>query len=224
MSVPLDEVRRRLAGRPPHLLVDPPPEWRSAGVLVPLLTRPEGLHLVFIRRGSQVTHHKGQIAFPGGLREPGDVSLQHTALREAVEEIALRPEGVEILGRLDDVWTPSRFVLSSFVASVPPPQQFHPQAVEVDEIFEVPLEDLARPGIFREEVVTHEGVPHPIAYFELEGLTIWGATGRLVARLLEIGFGWENPGSPWVPGPPPALWTGSGPQGPPDPAGRGGAA
>ena len=202
MSSLLEEVRRRLAGQAPHLLVHLSAPWRPAGVLVPLLTRPEGLHLVLIRRGADLPHHQGQIAFPGGIREPGDVDLQETALREAREEIALRPEGVEILGRLDDVWTPSGFVVSAFVAAVPHPQDFHPQAVEVEEILEVPLEHLTRPGVYREEVWVREGAEHPVAFFDLEGFTVWGATGRLVARLLEVGFGWKRPGRPWHPGPP----------------------
>lgn len=197
----LEEVRQRLSGRTPHLLVDPPPEWRAAGVLVPLLRRPEGVALVLIRRGSEVSNHKGQIAFPGGAREPGDVDLQHTAVREAVEEIALDPRGLDFLGRLDDVWTPSGFVMSAFVAAVPLPQEFRPQAREVEEVLEVPLAEVLRQGVYREEIWKHDGVEHPVAFFDVEGLTIWGATGRLVARLLEVGFGWHNPGRPWTPGP-----------------------
>lgn len=204
MRVTLEEVRRRLASRPPHLIVDAPASWRAAGVLVPLLPRPQGLQLVLIRRGQDLAHHQGQIAFPGGGREPGDVDLQHTAMREAVEEIAVRPEGVDFLGRLDDVWTPSGFVVSAFVAALAWPQDFRPQAGEVDEVLEVPLRALAGQGVYREEVWKRQGQEIPVSFFELDGLTVWGATGRLVARLLEVGFGWQNPGRPWHPGPLPS--------------------
>ncbi len=199
MLTALEEVRRRLADRTPHLFGEVPSGWRPAGVLVPLLTRPQGLDLVLIRRGRELARHRGQIAFPGGGREPDDVDLRHTALREAVEEIAVRPDGVDFLGRLDDVWTPSGFVISAFVAALAEPQDFRPQAGEVEEVLQVPLRDLAARGVYREEVWRRQGQEVPVSFFELEGLTVWGATGRLVARLLEVGFGWQNPGRPWTP-------------------------
>lgn len=201
MEPTLAEVRRRLQGCPPRLLQPRSPSWRPAGVLVPLLLRPEGLHLVLIRRGLRLAHHQGQIAFPGGCREPQDRDLQQTALREAIEEIALAPEGVEVLGRLDDVWTPTGFVMSAFVAAVPHPQDFRPQDVEVEEILEIPLAHLTREGVYREEVWTRSGQEIPVSFFDLAEVTVWGATGRLLARLLEVGFGWRNPGRPWQPGP-----------------------
>jgi len=201
MPAPLEEVRQRLASRPPRLYGEVPLGWRPAGVLVPLLPRAGGLHLVLIRRGRDLPHHQGQIAFPGGSREADDVDLEQTALREAVEEIALRPEGVDILGRLDDVWTPSGFVVSAFVAALAGPQDFHPQPGEVEEVLEVPVSALVGQGVYREEVWTRGGQEIPVSFFELQGLTVWGATGRLVARLLEVGFGWKNPGRPWQPGP-----------------------
>ncbi len=156
---------------------------------------------MLIRRGAQLAHHRGQIAFPGGCHEPQDRDLQETALREAVEEIALRPEGLDFLGRLDDVWTPTGFVMSAFVAALPHPQDFRPQAEEVEEVLEIPLGDLIREGVYREEIWTRKGQAIPVSFFDLEDVTVWGATGRLVARLLEVGFGWRNPGLPWRPGP-----------------------
>lgn len=197
----IEEIRRRLERVRPELLRSASPMWREAGVLVPLLQHPEGLRLVLIRRGTTLAKHGGQIAFPGGTRDPGDPDLQFTALRETHEEIGLAPEAVEVLGRLDDVWTPSGFLLSSFVGVVPWPQEFRPQEVEVEEVLEAPLERLMEEGCFREEIWHRDGIDHPIAFFDLDGFTVWGATGRIIARLLEVGFGWRNPGRPWAPGP-----------------------
>lgn len=201
----IEDLRRRLGGIHPELIRDPSPGWRAAGVLVPLLLHPEGTRVVLIRRGSDLPHHPGQIAFPGGVREPGDPDLEYTALRETHEEIGLPPAEVRVVGRLDDVWTPSRFVLSSFVGVVRWPQEFVPQEVEVEEVLEAPLELLMREGCYREETWSRDGVEHPIAFFDLDGFTVWGATGRILARLLEVGFGWRNPGTPWRPGPPPPM-------------------
>lgn len=197
----IEDLRRRLEGIRPELFRDPSPVWREAGVLVPLLLHPEGPRLVLIRRGSALARHGGQVAFPGGVRDPGDPDLRYTALRETHEEIGLPPHQVEVLGRLDDVWTPTGFVLSSFVGLVRPPQEYRIQEVEVEEVLEAPLDRLMQDGCFREEIWHRDGIDYPIAFFDLEGFTVWGATGRIIARLLEVGFGWRNPGTPWSPGP-----------------------
>lgn len=170
---------------------------------MPLLDTPAGLSLVLIRRSSGLARHSGQIALPGGVRDPGDPDLQHTALREAHEEIALPSQAVEVLGRLDDVWTPTGFVLSPFVAAVRATGEFRPQEGEVDEVLQAPLDLLLDRGVFREEIWVRGEVRYPVVHFDLPDFTIWGATGRIVARLLEVGFGWENPGTPFHDSPPP---------------------
>lgn len=197
----IEELRRRLERVRPELLRGSPAAWREAGVLVPLLPHPEGLRLVLIRRGSALANHGGQVAFPGGVRDPGDPDLEYTALRETHEEIGVPRHEVQVLGRLDDVWTPSGFVLASFVGLVRYPQEYTLHAVEVEEVLEAPIDRLMEEGCFREEIWHRDGIDYPIAFFDLEGFTVWGATGRIVARLLEVGFGWRNPGRPWSAGP-----------------------
>src|SRR5437879_13163321 len=72
----------------------------DSAVLAPLYRDANGrLRLVFIRR-SPFGVHGGQIAFPGGRREPGDPDLLTTALRESEEEIGLDRRLVEITATL----------------------------------------------------------------------------------------------------------------------------
>ena len=73
-----------------------------AAVLLPIVERDEPT-LLFTRRAGHLKQHAGQVAFPGGKREPQDPDLLTTALREAEEEIALAPGRVRLLGRLSDV-------------------------------------------------------------------------------------------------------------------------
>ena len=73
---------------------------RDAGVLVPLIERPSGVHLVLTKRAAHLAVHPGQIAFPGGKRDAQDVDITATALREAYEETGLSPELVRVLGHL----------------------------------------------------------------------------------------------------------------------------
>src|SRR5919205_174493 len=77
----------------------------DSAVLAPVYRDPQGhLRLVFIRRSPHGIHG-GQIAFPGGRREPSDANLLQTALREAEEEIGLEPQRVQVLAELPIVPT-----------------------------------------------------------------------------------------------------------------------
>src|ERR671924_17654 len=106
MDLDVAELRRRLA-RPAaaaSIYGDDRDEREVAGntaaaVLVPIIAHPEGLTVLFTRRTTQLKAHSGQVSFPGGRAEPGDPSPQHTALREAEEEIGLAPSRVEVLGQ-----------------------------------------------------------------------------------------------------------------------------
>ncbi len=84
----------------------PDPDLVAAGVLVPLFVAEEQFQVLFIQRTLMVKDHRGQIAFPGGVRDPEDAHLLATALRETEEEIGLAPEAVEVLGTLPP-WPPS---------------------------------------------------------------------------------------------------------------------
>ena len=64
----------------------------DAGVLVPLYVEDDELHAVFTKRREDLRRHPGEISFPGGRYDEGEVDLLATALREADEEIGL-PRG-----------------------------------------------------------------------------------------------------------------------------------
>ena len=82
----------------------------AAAVLIPVVAHPQALSVLFTQRTTHLRSHSGQVAFPGGRAEPGDASAEFTALREAEEEIGLRPESVEVLARLPDYRTRTGYV------------------------------------------------------------------------------------------------------------------
>jgi 8-oxo-dGTP pyrophosphatase MutT (NUDIX family) len=188
----VEQVRERLATapapRPPELQ---PANSRPAAVLVAMFDdgpadAPEA-HLILTKRPQSMPSHRGEIAFPGGKRDPGDPSLVAAALREAEEEIGLDPAAVRVIGELDSISTvASMFTITPFVGVLAAPPALQPDPVEVDHVFAVPLSELLDPDAYREESWELWGAWRPMAFFELPGETVWGATARILHRLLTL--------------------------------------
>ena len=170
----------------------PPAEGgRPAAVLILF---GEGLHgpdLLFIERAATLRSHAGQPAFPGGAQDPEDDGPVGAALREAEEEVGLDPSGVEVLGRLPDLFLPpSGFVVTPVLAWWRDPHDVDVvDEQEVAAVARVPLADLVDPA-------NRLKVTHPSGWvgpaFEVGDLLIWGFTAGLVDKLLALG-GWERP-------------------------------
>lgn len=156
---------------------------RRAGVLVPLFVRDARLLTVLTRRTDSVEHHRGQISFPGGAEEPRDETLYHTALREAEEELGIRPDDVAALGRLSPLVTVTGFYVEPFVAALPQPYVFRPAEAEIARVLEVPVAALMDPAAL--EIRRIEGREEPVLFYRYGDQVIWGATARIVAELLE---------------------------------------
>jgi 8-oxo-dGTP pyrophosphatase MutT (NUDIX family) len=193
LQLDVTELRRRLATRSaPEFTVfgDDGTEGRegastAAAVLIPVILHP-ALTVLFTKRTSHLKSHSGQVAFPGGRAEPHDASAEFTALREAQEEIGLAPERVEIIGRLPDYRTRTGFRVTPVVGLVAPPLELAPDANEVEEVFEVPLEFLLDPANRQRHTREWEGRQVGFYVFEHGGRTIWGATAGMLVNLYRM--------------------------------------
>ena len=156
----------------------------DSAVLVPLYRDAAGeLHAVFTRRRDDLRRHPGEISFPGGRRDDGE-TLERTALREAHEEIGLPPEGVELVGALPPTPTlVTNYAIYPFVGVIEPGFAWTAAAGEVAEVLELPLAAV-RAGQGERRLV-RKGIPFCTTTFEVGPVTIWGATARIVADLLE---------------------------------------
>jgi len=180
-----ENLRQLLAQRQKQYIVD---DGRvPSAVLVPLYKKDGQYHILFIKRTETVKEHKGQISFPGGTREEEDGTLLDTALREYAEETGLRAEDVEVLGELDDeVTATSNYIVSPFVAVIPRPYQFEVSKEEVDEIIEVPIPALLDKTCLRRDTEILDGKVVESYVYHYQGRVIWGATARILNRLLDI--------------------------------------
>ena len=159
---------------------------RTSAVLVALHDSVDGPSVVLTRRTAHLSSHKGEMSFPGGRVEEGE-TLEQAALREAHEEVNLDPSLVSTVGRLDALSTVvSRSAIHPVVAVLPHHPALTPHEHEVERIVHVPLAELASPDTYRREVWVRNGSPFDIHFFEIEGDTVWGATGRVLHQLLDV--------------------------------------
>jgi len=174
-----------MALRPVHPQVElaPPQLHRQGGVL--LLLYPCACRLCFVltRRTEKVLTHRGQISFPGGAQEPGDISLAHTALREAEEELGISLADAEPLGALTSYYIArTNYDIHPLVVYLPRHPVFHPNTDEVAELLEIPIEHLLDKSRLREEEWILRGNRVIVPFWWLGGHKVWGATGTVLAE------------------------------------------
>ncbi len=159
---------------------------KPAGVLVPLVNRPEGITVLLTQRTAHLQKHAGQISFPGGGMEPDDPDLQATALRETEEEIGLSPDKVEILGELDLYETTTGYGVAPVVGWIEPPIELSIDPFEVAEAFEVPLSFVLDPANHVRESRTRDGTRRFYYVLQYDRYYIWGATAGMLVNLSEV--------------------------------------
>jgi 8-oxo-dGTP pyrophosphatase MutT (NUDIX family) len=185
----LADVRQRCADLPaPRHPLAPVPGMRAAAVLMPLFEEDGEARVILTKRPDTMPSHRGDIAFPGGTVHPGrDRSPLEAALREAEEEIGLRPGDVEVVAELDTLSTvTTRFLIAPFVGLLAGRPALVPDPGEVTSVFDVALSELLADGVHREEHWGPGPLTRAVHFFELDTETVWGATARILAGFLAL--------------------------------------
>jgi len=174
---------------------------RPAAVLIPLFQsndspdRNISWHVLLTRRTNSVAEHQGQVAFPGGQADPADTTPEMTALREAHEEIGLDPIRVRILGRMDNLWTITNYLVTPIIGVIQWPFPIQLEETEVSRVFSIPLDWLADPKNHEIKYRTIPGLynkalnneTHPVIYFQpYEDELLWGVSAEITVRLINI--------------------------------------
>lgn len=154
------------------------PDLREAGVLI-AITAEEYPKIVLTQRSANVSTHQGEVAFPGGKRDPEDESIIATALREAHEEIGLHPKQVRVIGELDQVVSRFGFLITPVLGIIPPYVDHKANPNELDVVFEVPLSH------FQDQPHQYfERENYRIPTYDYEGFRIWGITAMMIAEMM----------------------------------------
>lgn len=166
---------------------NPPP--RESAVLVLFFPRNGSTHTLFMRRPTYPGVHSGQVAFPGGKREPQDRDLRETATREFLEETGALGTEIHIVGALTQLYIPpSDILVTPFVAHTNALAPLAPDPMEVADLIEAPLELLLRDDILKRgpQPLHTGGMTREVPYFDVLGNQVWGATALMLAELRHV--------------------------------------
>ena len=152
----------------------------EAAVVMPIFERGGKAHFLLTLRTQEVATHKGQISFPGGIRESTDNNLCETALREMEEEVGIGKNHVEVVGPFHQYLSKTHFVVTPFVTFINKGFSVSPNSREVERILEVPL-DFFRCIEPRREV--HKRV---LYFYDYKGDIIWGLTAAMIKDFIEL--------------------------------------
>ncbi|WP_101759347.1 CoA pyrophosphatase [Oceanicoccus sp. KOV_DT_Chl] len=180
----LGRIQQRLAAFEPRLYNS---NYRQAAVLL-AITAAEEPELILTRRARHLTLHPGEVAFPGGKRDPEDDSLWATALREANEEVGLLAADVTCVGALSQYLTRTNINISPFVAFVPDGLMLTPNLNELDAIFKTPLRHFLEPDNLQAAEKPYRGRLKKVPHFDYQQYGIWGVTALMIMDLMNTAF------------------------------------
>ncbi len=183
--ITLEEIEKAFRNYLPRE-VDAPDRIPSA-VLVPLIVKDGRIHLLFMRKVEDNSHHSGQVSFPGGAYEKEDRDLLTTALRETHEELGIPPHYWRIMGRLEAIKTRGTpFIIHPFVGFLKGQVPLAPNPQEVARVFTVPLDHILDLHPFQPQDLEWKGKIYQTFIIPYEGEIIWGATARILDLLCHI--------------------------------------
>lgn len=192
--LPAHPLLQRLAARlraRPGLPAATDGDPRRAAVAAIFRTTPGDLLelLLILRATHEGDPWSGHVALPGGRQEPGDLTLQDTAVRETREEtgVDLANAGI-ILGTLDELRprTPTLppIIVTPFVAVVRPEVMLHPSD-EVADAFWVPWSLFGDAIAPTESTVIVRGAEWRVPSYVVGERVVWGMTERILRQLAE---------------------------------------
>lgn len=176
---------RRLGAHPGADERPPDKALVPAAVLVPLVRRESGLTVLLTQRTAHLSHHAGQVSFPGGRLEHGEEAFA-AALRETEEETGIAGDRVVPLGWLDDYVTGTGFRITPLVGALEPPLELDPDPFEVADVFEVPLDFILDRANHQACSRIVDGRERPYYAIPYGDRFIWGATAGMLINLVEV--------------------------------------
>ena len=157
-----------------------------AAVLIPIWKEYESLFFLLTLRTKKVQTHKGQISFPGGMRDSIEEPLVQTALRETQEEIGISDNQIRILGQFDEYLSTTKLIVTPFVGRIEPPLVIQKNPEEVEEVLKIPVSLFQKPELLRTEIRQRLNQSVTIYHYDFKGLDVWGLTAQIIRDFLKV--------------------------------------
>jgi 8-oxo-dGTP pyrophosphatase MutT (NUDIX family) len=160
---------------------------KTAGILILVTKMDEDFHFLMIQRTTYDGAHSGQMAFPGGKKEPQDASILDTAIRECYEEIGIHVSKSDILGALTPLFIPvSHFVVYPFLAYIDSPLQLIKDTTEVEEIYLFNIQDFFKSENIQDFSFQMQNQMMTVPSYQFQGQTVWGASAMILSEWFDI--------------------------------------
>lgn len=199
-----EKILKKVQGRVPEVLGNR--DFSKYAILLPLIEKEDGVHILFEVRSFEMRRQPGEICFPGGRIDRGDEDEQETALRETMEELGIRKEAISNVFPLDYIVSPFGMIVYSFAGFIDPDTDFKPNPPEVDSVFTVPLKFFLEnePRVYRIDfdIQPEESFPYDLIaggenyswrarqvdefFYLYEDRVIWGLTAKILMHFMEL--------------------------------------
>ena len=199
-----EKILEKVKGRVPEVLGNR--DFSKFAILLPLIEKEDGVHILFEVRSFEMRRQPGEICFPGGRIDRGDEDEEETALRETMEELGIRKEAIGNVFPLDYIVSPFGMIVYSFAGFIDPEADFKPNPPEVDSVFTVPLQFFLdnEPRVYRIDfdIQPEESFPYDLIaggenynwrarqvdefFYLYEDRVIWGLTAKILMHFMEL--------------------------------------
>ncbi|MBB3101681.1 CoA pyrophosphatase [Azomonas macrocytogenes] len=181
----LSDIMCRVRNHSPRLLKFEAP-LPEAAVLMPIVKSRRVPELVLTLRASSLSSHSGEVAFPGGRRDPNDADLVQTALRETTEEIGLSPGVVELVGSLSSLVSRHGIHVIPYVGLIPDCTEYRANDAEIASVFSVPLDFFCTMPRETTHRIDHLGTTWHVPCYRYGDYKIWGLTAMMIVELVNL--------------------------------------
>lgn len=165
----------------------------EAAVLIPITASEHNPEIILTVRSATLKSHRGEVCFPGGKRDPEDLELAHTALRETHEELGIPASHIQLCGALGEVVSKHHLHVTPWVGLVPVNVSMRPNPAEIAKVFKVPIRFFVEQGPPQLQQLNVQGELWELPYWEYESERIWGLTAFIICELLTVGFNMQMP-------------------------------
>lgn len=200
----LEQILGKLKGHTPKILGSE--QFSKYAVMVPLLQKEDGFHVLLEVRSLELRRQPGEICFPGGRIDAEDRDEKDAAIRETVEELGINKEQISDIHPLDYMISPFGMMIFPFVGFINNPQNILPNPSEVGEVFTVPLSFFIKnePEIYHIEFKAEpeENFPFDLIvggenynwrthgieeyFYRYDGKVIWGLTAKILSHFIKL--------------------------------------